>query len=245
MSAIVNATYPTLNRNAGHRAMGVARMQLINKWTFLGIPAVIIAGAFLFSAVIWALIPDSVEVKYSGAGQAVMWYFFGLGIQSLTLSFPFSQGLSVSRRNFFLGTVGLFTVLAAAVSALYVVLGIIEKATNGWGLQGQMFAIEWVAEKSWFIQWFFYFVLMMFLFLLGFWAATVYKRWQTTGVLVMTLSAAVLLVGAIALITLQDWWPAVGTWIVALTPLTLGALAFVLVLVLGVAAYLTLRRATP
>ena len=228
-----------------NRALGVAKMQLINKWTFLGIPAVIIASSFLLSLVIFALIPNTVGNKYSGAGQAVMWYFFGLGIQSLTLSFPFAQGLSVSRRNFFLGTVGLFTVLAAAISALYVVLGWVEQATNGWGLQGQLFALDWVADRSWFIQWFFYFVLMMFLFLLGFWAATVYKRWQATGTLIMCLSLAVLLVGAIALITLQGWWPAVGAWMVSLTPLSLGALALVFVLALGFAAYGTLRRATP
>ncbi len=61
----------------------------------------------------------------------MMWYFFGLGIQSLTMTFPFSQGLSVSRRNFFLGTVGLFTVLAAAVARLCVILGVVEQATNG------------------------------------------------------------------------------------------------------------------
>lgn len=228
-----------------NRALGVAKMQLINKWTFLGIPAVIIASSFLLSLVIFALIPNTVGNKYSGAGQAVMWYFFGLGIQSLTLSFPFAQGLSVSRRNFFLGTVGLFTLLAAAISALYVVLGRVEQATNGWGLQGQLFALDWVADRSWFIQWFFYFVLMMFLFLLGFWAATVYKRWQATGTLIMCLSLAVLLVGAIALITLQGWWPAVGAWMVSLTPLSLGALALVFVLALGFAAYGTLRRATP
>ena len=61
---------------------------------------------------------------------------------------------------------------------------------------------------------FFYFVLMMFLFLLGFWFATVYKRWQATGRWSMSLSLSVLLVGAIALITLQGWWPAVGAWMV-------------------------------
>ena len=244
---MITTVNTTLGTKTGHRALGVVRMQLINKWTFLGIPAIIISGSFLLSLAIWALIHDSMGVKYSGAGQAVMWYFFGLGIQSLTLSFPFAQGLSVSRRNFFFGTVGLFTVLAAAISALYVVLGMIETATNGWGLQGQIFGLAWVADRSWAIRWFFYFILMMFLFLflLGFWAATVYKRWQTTGVLVMTLLAAVLLVGAVALITWQGWWTAVGTWVIALTPLSLGALALVLVLVLGGAAYLTLRRATP
>ncbi|MHA7176675.1 hypothetical protein ACX80D_08470 [Arthrobacter sp. Sr24] len=220
-------------------------MQLINKWTFLGIPAVIIAGSFLLSLAIFALIPNTVETKYSGAGQAVMWYFFGLGIQSLTLSFPFSQGLSVSRRSYFLGTVGLFTVLAAAIAALYVILGWVEQATNGWGLQGRMFALEWVADRHWFIQWFFYYILMMFLFLLGLWAATVYKRWQATGLLILCLSLAVLLIGAAALITLQGWWPAVGAWMMRLTPLSLGALALVFVVMLGSAGYATLRRATP
>ncbi len=228
-----------------NRAVGVARMQLINKWTYLGIPAVIIAGSFLLSVAIWALIPDSAGVKYSGAGQAVMWYFFGLGIQALTLSFPFSQGLSISRRNFFIGTLSLFTLLAAVISGLYVVLGVVEGATNGWWLQGRMFGLAWVTGQTVFVQWFFYFVLMMFLFLLGFWAATIYKRWQATGVLVICLGIGILLVGAVALATWQGWWPAVGAWILTLTPLSTGLLALGLVALLGVGSYLTLRRATP
>lgn len=228
-----------------NRAVGVAKMQLINKWTFLGIPAVIIVLAFLLSLGIWALIPNTVEVKYSGAGQAVMWYFFGLGIQSLTMTFPFSQGLSISRRSFFLGTVGLFAVLAAVVSGLYVVLGLVEKATNGWGLQGRMFALEWVAEQPWFIQLFFYFVIMLFLFLLGFWSATVYKRWRTTGTLVMCVGFAVLLLGAAALTTWQDRWGDFGAWAASQTPASTGLLALALAAVLGVGAFLTLRRATP
>ncbi|MGN5731943.1 hypothetical protein [Arthrobacter psychrochitiniphilus] len=228
-----------------NRAVGVARMQLISKWTFLGIPALIIGVSFAFSLLIWAMIPDSVGTKYSGAGQAVMWYFFGLGIQSLTYTFPFSQGLSISRRNFFFGTVGLFAVIAASISVLYVLLGFVEAATNGWGLQGQMFSLGWVSEQPWGGQLFFYFVVMMFLFLAGFWGATVYKRWQTTGLLVMFISLGILLVGSVALITWQGWWAAVGSWIVALTPVTLGLLALGLAALLGVGAYLTLRRATP
>lgn len=228
-----------------NRAVGVARMQLISKWTFLGIPALIIGVSFVFSLLIWAMIPDSVGIKYSGAGQAVMWYFFGLGIQSLTYTFPFSQGLSISRRNFFLGTVGLFATIAASISVLYVLLGVVEQATNGWGLQGQMFGLGWVAEQPWGGQLFFYFVVMMFLFLAGFWGATVYKRWQTTGLLVMLISLGLLMVGGVALITWQGWWTAVGSWMVALTPVTLGLLAAGLAALLGVGAYLTLRRATP
>lgn len=228
-----------------NRALGVAKMQLINKWTFLGIPAIIIVSSFALSLMIWALIPPTDDIKYSGAGQSVMWYFFGLGIQALTLSFPFSQGLSISRRNYFLGTVGLFTVLAAVISAVYVLLGFVEQATHGWGLNGRMFALQWVADRVWIEQWFFYFILMMFLFLLGFWAATVYKRWAATGTLVMSISAALALVAAGALITWQGWWPAVGAWMVSLTPLSLGGIALALVVILGGAAFMTLRRATP
>ncbi|WP_157374957.1 MULTISPECIES: hypothetical protein [Arthrobacter] len=58
---------------------------------------------------------------------------FARGIQSLTLTFPLSQGLGVSRRSFFIGTVDLFAVVAAAVSGLYVALGAVETTSQGWG----------------------------------------------------------------------------------------------------------------
>lgn len=228
-----------------NRIMKVARMQLMSRWTYLGIPAVIIGGSFLLSLAIWALIPDEVGTKYSGAGQAVMWYFFGLGIQSLTYTFPFSQGMSVSRRSYFLGTVGLFAAIAAAISILYVVLGKVEVATNGWGVQGRMFALDWVADRNWFEQLFFYFILMMFLFLLGFWGATIFKRWQTTGVMIASFSVAALLLAFVALVTWQGWWVAIGSWMISLTPMLVGLLVLALVALLGGGSYLTLRRATP
>ena len=102
-----------------NRAVSVARMQLINKWTFLGIPALIIAASFSLTYAIWLIIPDDVETRYSGASQAVVWYFLALGIQSLSYTFPFSQAMSVSRRTFYIGTTGLFAVVALAVSLLY------------------------------------------------------------------------------------------------------------------------------
>ena len=245
MSTTIDTTDVTPARHAGNRALGVARMQLINKWTFLGIPALILVVSFALTLAIWAMIPNSVGEKYSGAGQAVMWYFFALGIQSLTLTFPFSQGLSISRRNFYIGTVGLFTLVAAVVAGLYVVLGWVESATNGWGLNGQMFALSWIANESWPIQMLFYFALMMLLFMLGLWGATVYKRWQATGLLAVGISFGVLAVAAVGLVTWQGWWLSVGAWMISLTPLNIGLVVLGLAALLGVGAYLTLRRATP
>ncbi|WP_231391814.1 hypothetical protein [Arthrobacter sp. 35W] len=228
-----------------NRAVKVARMQLINKWTFLGIPAIILTGSFLLSLAVFAVIPVPDAPKYSGAGQAVMWYFFALGIQSLTLTFPFSQGMSVSRRSFFLGTVGLFAVVALVVSGLYVLLGMAEVATKGWGMNGRMFALQWIADSGVGVQFLFYFALMMLLFILGFWFATVYKRWGATGMLVLWLAVGVLLVGLVALVTWQDWWAPVGTWLAAQGPLGITGWSLLFTALLGGGAYLTLRRATP
>ncbi|RAX45619.1 hypothetical protein DQ354_09065 [Arthrobacter sp. AQ5-06] len=85
----------------------------------------------------------------------------------------------------------------------------------------------------------------MFMFIIGFWFATIYKRWGTTGMLVSLIGSAVLLLGIVSLATLNQWWGSVGGWFVQQTPLTMGAWAAVLCLVLAGGSYLTLRRAIP
>ncbi|GAA1127878.1 hypothetical protein [Arthrobacter flavus] len=226
------------------RVVNVMRMQLSNRWTFIGIPAVILLGSFGLSWVIWSFIPFE-GAKYSGGSQAIMWYFLALGIQSLTLTFPFSQGLSISRKSFFLGTVGLFSIIAAVTTALYYVLGLIEIATDGWGLNGRFFALEWIAEGSGLPMMVFYFTAMMALFLIGFWAATIYKRWQTTGLLITGIGTAVLLVGLVYYITRQELWGQVGQFLSSQTQLSVAGWLAVVGLALAGGSYLTLRRAVP
>ena len=228
-----------------NRAVSVARMQLINKWTFLGIPALIIVASFALTYAIWLMIPDNVETRYSGASQAVVWYFLALGIQSLTYTFPFSQAMSVSRRTFYVGTTGLFAVVALAVSLLYFVLGRVEVATNGWGLNGQLYFLGWAADSPAAVQILFNFLVMLALYMTGFWFATVYKRWRATGMLVVWILIAVALVGLIGLATWQGWWPQVGAWFEVQTPLSVSGWTALFCAVLGVGSYLTLRRATP
>lgn len=228
-----------------NRVVNIARMQLINKWTFLGIPAIIIVGSFLVTLAIWAMIPASGETFYSGSAQAVMWYFLALGIQSLSLTFPFSQAMSVSRRTFYIATVGLFATVALTISVLYYLLGLVEVATNGWGFNGQLYALDWVANEHAVVQILFYFIAMVALFMIGFWFATIYKRWQATGMLVTWIAIAVVLIGLLGLTSWQGWWPVVGQWFVAQTPLTVSGWTALFCAVLAGGSYLTLRRATP
>lgn len=226
-----------------NRVTNVMRMQLTNRWIFIGIPLIIVAASFLLTLVIWSFVPE--QGRYSGGAQAVMWYFFALGIQSLTLTFPFSQGLSITRRTFFLGTIGLFSIIALITSLSYYLLGLVEQATGGWGVNGRFFAMEWIAGGPWFHPIAFYFAVMMALFLVGFWSATIYKRWQTTGLLVAGISVALVLVGTLYLIGSRQAWGEVGAFLGSQSQLDVAGYLAVLGLALAGGSFLTLRRAEP
>ncbi|MCC3267222.1 hypothetical protein [Arthrobacter gengyunqii] len=228
-----------------NRPLAVARMQLLNKWIYLGIPAIILVSSTLIAVAILAVIPDTGGTRMALSGQAVMWYFLGIGVQALTLTFPFSQAMSVSRRSFYIGTLGLFAVMALGLGVLYWLLGLVEKATNGWGVNGAIFAIPWIVQSAWYTQILLYFALSTLLFMFGFWFATVYKRWRTTGLLVALIGFAVILLGAVASATWTDSWAAVGAWFVQLTPLALTGWLLLGGVVLAAGSYGTLRRATP
>ncbi|GAB3532396.1 hypothetical protein GCM10027403_04570 [Arthrobacter tecti] len=227
-----------------NRVIKVMRMQLTNRWIFIGIPIIILVGSFGLSVAIWSFIPYE-GAKYSGGSQAVMWYFFALGMQSLTLTFPFSQGLSITRRTFFIGTMILFAGIALATALLYWLMGLIEQATGGWWVNGRFFAIEWIADGPWYQPIAFYFATMMALFLIGFWSATIYKRWQATGLVVAGISVALLLVAGMYIVGTRNAWPEVGQFLASQTQLNVAGWLTVLVLALAGGSFLTLRRAVP
>ena len=230
-----------------NRPLAVARMQLLNKWLYLGIPGIIIASSTLIAIAILAMVPsdDGEGTRMAFSGQAVMWYFLAVGVQSMMLTFPFSQAMSVSRRSFYLGTLGLYSALSLGVGVVYWLLGLVEQATNGWGVDGNMFAIPWIADEAWWVQILLYFALTILLFMFGFWFATVYKRWRATGLVAALIGFALLLLGGVAAASFTDSWADVGAWFVQLTPLALAGWLLLAGVALAAGSYGTLRRATP
>ncbi|MDR4533116.1 hypothetical protein [Glutamicibacter sp. PS] len=229
-----------------NRIIKVARMQLINKWTFIGIPLLILVASFAFTLAIWLLVrrAGGDGVLYGGGAQAPMWYFLALGIQALTLTFPFSMAMSVSRRTFYLGTLGLFALCALALSVFYYLMGLVEVATGGWWVDGQFFALQWIADNNWFVQIMFYFVLMVLLFMVGFLIATIYMRWRSTGMLVFFIGLGLVLLGIIALFTFGNFWPTFWSWALSWTAAGVTLWGAVAAVAMAGSSYLTLRRAT-
>src|SRR5690606_7148700 len=128
------------------RTLNVVRLQLINKNTFIWTPLIVLAGATVLSVLIYAIIPTD-EPKYGGGGQAPLWIFFAVGMSAMTLTFPFSQAISITRREFFVGTMLAAVLGSAFMGALFLIGGGIELLTNGWGLNGWMFYLPdvWAA----------------------------------------------------------------------------------------------------
>jgi len=226
------------------RTLNVVRMQLINKQTYIWIPLIILAGAFALSLAVYAIIPSD-GVKIGGGSQAPLWYFGVVGVQALTLTFPFSQAMSVTRRAFFLGTLLTAAITSAILAAIFVVGGLVEKATNGWGMNGWFFWLDWIWASGALGAGLFYFVLALMFFIVGFWAATIYKRFGSLWLTVILVGLGVLFVGALFVIGRLDAWAAVFTWFATQGAVGLALWGLALIVVLAAASFGTLRRATP
>ena len=230
-----------------NRTVNVVRMQLINKQTFVWVPLLVLGSSFAISIVIYALLYSSglPGPFYGGGSQAPLWVLLFVGISSLTLTFPFSQAMSVTRREFFFGTMLAAAMCAVLLAAVFAIGGLVEEATNGWGVNGYFFALDWVVSRGALGAALFYFVMAMLLFMLGFWSATMYKRFGALLLTLIWVGVGVVLLLAVWAITRWEMWVDVWTWFVVQGPLGFALGGLVLTLVLGGVSYLTLRRAVP
>ncbi|MEU1971793.1 hypothetical protein ABZ477_09055 [Microbacterium sp. NPDC019599] len=227
-----------------NRTVNVVRMQLVNRQTFVWMPLIILGGSFALSLLVYAMIPTDAP-KYGGGAQAPLWYLLAVGIQALSLTFPFSQAMSITRREFYLGTLLTAAGAALTLTALFIVGGYIELATNGWGMNGWFFYFPWIWEAGPLGAAFFYSVMAMLLFIVGFWSATIYRRFGGTILTIVLVGIGLLFVGLLWLVGQLDAWEQVGRWITTAGAVGLTAWAAVAAVVLAGIAYLTLRRAVP
>lgn len=230
-----------------NRTLNVIRMQLVNRQTYVWVPVIVLAGSFVITLAIYGIIASAgVEgPMYGGGAQAPLWYFAVVGAQALTMTFPFSQAMSVTRREFTIGTLLTAGLTSALLALIFVVGGLIEQATDGWGMNGYFFYIPWVWDAGPAAAGLFFFALALLFFIVGFWGATIFKRFGTAVLTTVVLAIALLLVGLLWLIGRVDGWADVGAWLAASGSLGLTLWGLLLIAVLAATSYLTLRRAVP
>lgn len=226
------------------RILDVVRMHLLVRLTFVTLPLIILGGAFALTLAVFALIPSD-GVKVAGAGQAPLWYFLSVGVMAQTRTFPFSQAMSITRRDFFLGTMLTGLLSSGVLAAVFVILGLIENATNGWGMNGRMYFLDDFGGGNVLVAFLAYLVIAMLAFTTGLTFATIYKRFKVLGLWAAIGGVLVALLAAVFVITRTESWPAVGEFLGGAGPLALSAIGAAVVGIVGVADYLILRRTQP
>lgn len=226
------------------RTLNVIRLQMINRQTFILVPLIVLAGATLISVLIYAMIPGD-SPKYGGGGQAPLWYFFAIGLSAMTLTFPFSQAMSITRREFFFGTMLTAVLASAFMGVLFLIGGGIEVATNGYGVNGWVFYLPWLWEAGPLGAFVVYFALALFFFVIGFTGATIYKSWGLMVLTIVWITLALVLVGLVYLVTRLELWGQVGAGIGDLGAVGLALWGLVATVVLMGVSFLAFRRAIP
>lgn len=226
------------------RTLNVIRLQLVNKQTFIWVPLIVLAGAVLVSILIYAMIPGD-EPKYGGGGQAPLWVFFAVGLSAMTMTFPFSQAMSITRREFFVGTMITAVLGSAFMGVLFLMGGSIEMLTNGYGVNGYVFHLPWLWEAGPLGAFVVYFALALFFFVVGFTGATIYKSWGPVVITVASLAVVLVLLVIAFIITRLELWEQVWFGILDLGALGLALWGLVVVAVLAGISFLAFRRAKP
>jgi hypothetical protein len=229
------------------RTLNVVRMQLVNRQTYVWVPLIVLGGSLVITLAVYGMISSAgVDADmYGGGAQAPLWYFAVVGVQSLTLTFPFSQAMSVSRREFYVGTLLTAALTSAILAIVFVVGGFLEDVTNGWGMNGYFFSLPWMWESGPVGAGFAFFVIAMLFFVCGFWGATIFVRFGTAWLTAVLVALGLLLVGIAWLIGRLEAWGRVAEWIVAQGAVGLALWGVGLIAVLALSSYATLRRATP
>jgi hypothetical protein len=215
----------------------------------------ILAFIWLINMIIWWIISASVTgsdrqdamegTQWSGASFYIFVYLLVVAVQSMNMTFAYALGLSLTRREFYLGSTVAFVLLAASYGAILTVLSYLEEWTNGWGLGGHMFTSVYFGSGPVWQRLFLFTAAMLFFAFIGAVSGTIFMRWRTNGLLIAAAISTVLIVGAIALITLTQNWQLVGEWFVASGPHGVVAWTLIPTTIAAFAGYFILSRATP
>lgn len=239
----------------GNRIWNVVRLGWINRWTVIYIPAMILGFIFLINLFIWWIVYLSAPAggqeaalagtQYSGASTYIFIYVMVIAIQAMNSTFAYALGMSISRREFSLGTSASLVLLTAFWGTVLTVLSFLEEWTNGWGFGGHIFTAVYFGSGAVWERLFTFGAGFLFFAFTGILWGTIYLRWRAYGLYIAGALSILLSIGALALIGLTNSWGAVGDWFVAAGPTGVVACLLIPTAVNAVVGHLLLMRSTP
>jgi hypothetical protein len=245
---------PTTRPASQSRIPAVFRLHFANPTTVAWMPLWIYGTIFAINWLIWLIVyfasapEDRAGIgrgtSWSGASLFIFVWLLVMAVQSMNRTFHLALGFGSTRRDYYLGTALALVLVSAGWAIVFGILGAIEDATNGWGLNGHMFAPIYFGDDGPFARTWYVFLLMLFFTSIGLVAGAAWVRWRTFGVIGFFTIIAFLLIGSIAWITFAGAWAQFGSAMQTLGFAGVYALLLVPTVIAGVVGYLALRRAT-
>jgi hypothetical protein len=254
------------------RMASVMAMQARDRMTWLVIPGGVLASGFIIVGLI-ALFVHAVlrgtEV-FTGA-LAVVFIVMMVGvIGSIGGTYPFAVGLGARRSDFLLGTLGVTVVVSAAWALVLGLLSLVEAdVIKNWGVGMHFFHLPWFSDGSllrhfcWtsdarcaqfdpnyvrggvpLAQFWVYFVLLLFMSVLGLLLGSIYQRFGRTGIYVALVAVWMLISSSALLSSYWRWWGVIFGWLAGQTAVGFFLWLVPLTALCAVASYALLRKAT-
>ncbi|OJX70102.1 MAG: hypothetical protein BGO95_03535 [Micrococcales bacterium 73-13] len=253
MSTATTAVPADTRAGGPSRILAVFRFHFVNPtivaWMPLGITGIIFAMNWAIWFIVHTATTEGGEemsngTSWSGASMFIFVWLLVLAVQAMNRTFHLALGLGATRRDYYLGTVAALLVACAGWAIVFGVLGLVEDATGGWGLNGHMFASVYFGDDGPFARTWYVFLLMLFFASLGLVAGALWVRWRTWGILGFGVVLGFLLIGGLAWIALTNAWAQVGAFFAGLGFAGAYPLLLIPVVVAGLLGFLALRRAT-
>jgi hypothetical protein len=222
----------------------VARYHLVDRITYVALPWGTLAFSFLVNLVIASQVAPDVNSYYTGGLLTIYVFLLICGALSMTRSLPFALMLGVSRRSYYLGTALLVVCLGIVYGLALAVLQVIERATDGWGVDMHFFRIPGILDGPWYLTWLTSFVLLVLFFLYGMWYGLVYRRWSLPGLVAFIAAQILVVLAVVVAISMTDSWHAFGDFFSTATASALTGVLAAITVAMGVGGFTTLRKVT-
>lgn len=195
-----------------NRVKQVVMLHLRNKNTWFMVPWAILGANFLINALI-ALSLNNGETINTGAVASIFVYAFVAGTLTIKETFPFAIGLSIRRKDYFLGT-ALTVLLVNSISGIALtILSAIEQATDGWNVNLHLFKIGFLSDLPYIGILGFNILVLVHCFFLGFAISSLHRRFGSMSMYIFF--TATLLIGTIGSYTMTHFelWSDFGHWV--------------------------------
>jgi hypothetical protein len=209
---------------------------------------------------------------YTGALACIYIVMLAVAIGTVIGTFPFAVGFGTRRSDYLLGTLAWSVAYCASWAILLGLLSLIEASViKNWGVGLHFFHLPFFSDGTplrqfcWSYyhdlscahsdpnyfssgsslqQFWVYFVLLLFLYMLGLLIGSIYQRFGRTGEFFFFGIVFLLLSVFVLLSSYWQWWGTISGWLAQQTAAALGLWLVPLIAFFALASYALLRKAT-